>query len=577
MVNSSTLRAASRLSPRMIAYHLKRAARNRLAGRFPRAYAAYIDRVAADVPRLTLGATPAPSKVARQVAAFYHDEYIDQIDAAADGSFTFFGQTVDFGGPEKIDWHHELPVEKDLHLWRMKLCHMGFSCAMLVSGNARQLSALGQMIETLRPKARFDRPGCFSSYWFPYSVSHRILSLLSGYLIARETRDLPQALCRQIEDFLRWNAGFVLANIEHELKNNHVERNLAALCLYLNHTASVPHKLARRLDRDVADIIRACILDDGLLAERSAMYQGLSVMALQVFAGSSFLSQGTRALAADMLGKAERGWAFMTHPDGKIALFNDSWFDEVPDAQAVMHLPAFAPTEILPDAGYARLSDGKFFALMDAGPIGPRWNPGHGHADFLSLEVDLGQERFIVDPGTFQYSTGPRRAFERAAKSHNGPACDGVEPVDYHGCFRVGRMVAARFNRTAPDETGVRGELHLEQGVIRRAVRLLPANGGIAVADDWSAGLAKGVVRLLIPAEWALAGFDDQQATFSLSRPQAEPVTAVIRIDAGRLDACEEGEWACHYLKSEKATRLVLRPTQGGPHDAHLAWRILTG
>jgi len=577
MVNASTLRAASRLSPRMIAYHLKRSGRNRFAKRFPDAYAAHIDRIAAGLPPLAPEGTSASLRMARQVAAFYHDEYRDRIDDAAHGRFTFFGQSVDFGGPEKIDWNHKLPQENDLHLWRMKLGHMGFSCAMLVSGQEGHLLALGQMIETYRPKAKYDCSGCFSSYWFPYSVSHRILSLLSGYLIARENRDLSPVLCSQIEEFLRWNAGFVLANIEHELKNNHVERNLAALCLYFSNVELVPTKLARRLDRDVADIIRACILEDGLLAERSAMYQGLSVMALQIFAATSFLSPATRALATERLAKAERAWAVMTHPDGRIALFNDSWFDEVPEAGAVIGLPELGPLEILPKAGYARLVGENIFALMDAGPIGPRWNPGHGHADFLSVEVDVGQERFIVDPGTYQYSTGPRRAFERAAQSHNGPAFDGVEPVEYHGCFRVGRMVAARLvTGMHTDDGSVMGELQLSEGRLRRALRLLP-DSGLAVEDEWFGGSLTGVVRLLVPAEWELVGIEDQEARFQFPRVDGPPLTAGIRVESGKIEQCNPGEWACHYLKSQKAHSLVLRPSRDSGAATRLSWQVRTG
>ncbi|MDZ4309639.1 MAG: heparinase II/III family protein [Cypionkella sp.] len=562
----------------MIGYHLKRAARNRFVKYFPAVYSGYIDRIAARVPPLQrAGDSVTELEMLRQVAVFYHDEYHEHIDDAMRGCFTFFGQSVDFGGPDKIDWHHELEAEKDLHLWRMKLGHMGFSCAMLISGDDKHHAALGKMIQSYGTRARFDRSGCFSSYWFPYSVSHRILSLLSGYLIARESRFLPPAFCQQIEAFLCWNVGFVLANIEHELKNNHVERNLAALCLYYNHAESISPELARHLDREVAGVIRACILEDGLLAERSAMYQGLSVMALQVFSATSFLSPGTRSLAEERLGKAERAWAVMTHPDGGIALFNDSWFGEVPEAREVIDMPALAPVEMLPAAGYARLSDGNVFALMDAGPIGPSWNPGHGHADFLSLEVDLWKHRFIVDPGTFQYSTGRRRAFERAAQSHNGPTCDELVPVEYHGCFRVGRMVAAQF---VPNAQGggraVSGELRLAQGLVQRKVHLLGSGAGLSICDHWSEGLSDGVVRLLIPEQWKLLGVDGEEARFRCICSPGETRDAVIQVGHGWIESCEPGQWACHYLQSLAAHNIVLRPRENAKSGAQLSWRIET-
>ena len=410
MINLALIRAASRLSPRMFAYHLKRAARNKIARKMPRLYGAYIARQVAALPPLQITGCENIA-LARKVAAFYDIEYRPGAEDAARGVFTLFGTRVDFGAPEKINWHATIPEEEDFHLWRMKLGHMGFICPMLIDRKPDQLEAVERIITGYQATTRYDEPGAFTSYLFPYSVSHRILAILSGFLVAQSEGVLPPALVQQVQDFLHWNAGFVLGNIEHELKNNHVERNLAALCLYLDALDEVPPALAQRLDRDVAEIIDACILPDGLLAERSAMYQGLAVMALMIFAEARTLSQATRDLAQARLDRATRAWAVMTHPDGEIGLFNDSWWGEVPAIDYVMTPPDLAPLEILEDAGYARLQDDQFFVLFDAGPIGPHWNPGHGHADFLSVEIDIQGRRFIVDPGTYQYSTGPRRHF----------------------------------------------------------------------------------------------------------------------------------------------------------------------
>ncbi|QQM32464.1 heparinase II/III family protein [Martelella lutilitoris] len=571
MISLSTFQAVSRLSPRMIGYHLKRLARNKLAPRRPEHYARRIDRLAAGVPKLAPGSLSAQSpaaSMAQAVAAFYREEYRDHIDDAARGRFSFFGQEVDFGGPASIDWHHTVAAENDFHLWRMKLAHMGFICPMLIDGETLHHEAVAEMLAGYRAEARFDRPGCFSSYWFPYSVSHRILAVLSGYLIARRQDTLPAALCDDIEQFLRWNVAFVEENIEHELKNNHVERNLAALCFYYTHAEDVPPGLKRKLDRDVAGIIHACILPDGLLAERSAMYQGLSVMALQVFSQTPFLSEKTRGLAAERLERAKRAWSFMTHPDGEIALFNDSWFGEVPPAHSVIEPARFNASELLPQAGYARLADGGIFALLDAGPIGPRWNPGHGHADFLSAEIDVAGLRFVADPGTYQYSTGPRRMYERSAQSHNGPSCKGLEPVSYYGCFRVGRLAEARLvEAEATDGRAVAGELQLPDGLkLRRELQLIP--NGLAATDRWQGACTGPRVRLTIPREWEVSDRDQREVVFL-----REDVRVRLEVLRGRIADLSTGQWAFRYLKSSDAHILVLEPEET-PGGADLSWRI---
>ena len=50
---------------------------------------------------------------------------------------------------------------------------------------------------------------------------------------------------------------------------------------------------------------------------------------------------------------------------------------------------------------------------------GPRYLPGHGHADILSLEWSTGSRRVLVDQGTYQYAAGPRRRTSRSTLSHN--------------------------------------------------------------------------------------------------------------------------------------------------------------
>ena len=559
-----TLRAAVRLSPRQFRYHLKRAMRNKIARRFPSAYASHIERRARSLPVLASTAPAAAAiDMAKSIAPFYHDEYVASIDDAADGRFSFFGQTADFRSPETIDWHFTVAAESDFHLWRMKLGHMGFVCPMLISGGKRHHDAVSAMLASYRRSANFSTPGCFTSYWFPYSVSHRILAILSGYVLSYSSLD--EQLRADIESFLTWNAGFVVANIEHELKNNHVERNLAALCLYYTCAESVPTGVASRLDREVKRIIDACVLADGFISERSAMYQGLTVMALDVFAKTPFLAEATREFATAMHKKALQAWATMTHPDGEIALFNDSWFGEVPPVSHIVTDDTLTPVSLLPEAGYVRLESDGVFVLMDAGPIGPRWNPGHGHADFLAVEADVAGRRFIVDPGTFQYSTGSRRTFERSAGSHNGPHRRGLEPVEYMGCFRVGRVSEARLGAAESNENAT-GHLSLPDGSeVSRMVSVAP--GIVRFTDTWS-DASDAQVSITVAGEWVPVSRSKSVVEFRLG-----DTYAAIAVVEGGISSVETGEWAHHYLESDPATVLVLEPLSEHV-GAQLVWEI---
>ncbi len=545
-------------------YHLKRKGRNEFARRLPSRYAAHIERVSRGLPALNKSTpTEAALELSRVIAPFYRAEYLSRIDDVTQGRFSFFGKTVSFPSAASVDWHHKIDEETDFHLWRMKLGHMGFVSPMLSDGTEHHHLAVAELLSGYRERADFGTPGCFTSYWFPYSVSHRILAILSGYNLGYDS--ISGDLRDEISAFLRWNAAFVSANIEHELRNNHVERNLAALCFYYSCAQSVPARVASRLDREVRRVIAACVLSDGFIAERSAMYQGLTVMALAVFARTPFLSARTRRLAGDSHLRALQAWATMTHADGEIALFNDSWFEEVPPISEVVGNQVPAPATLLPEAGYARLESDDMLALMDAGPIGPNWNPGHGHADFLSFEADIEGKRFVVDPGTYQYSTGSRRTFERSARSHNGPHSAGYEPVDYAGCFRVGRMSEARFSTATRAEAS--GTLPVRGGgEVSRTITV--ASGLITVADEWSNSAGAGVT-LTVQGEWRVISRNATTVEF-----EAAGLRTTIETIDGTIAQVRTGEWSCRYLSSEPATIVELTPRSRVNGGARAKWQI---
>jgi hypothetical protein len=230
--------------------------------------------------------------------------------------------------------------------------------------------------------------------------------------------------------------------------------------------------------------------------------------------------------------------------------------------------PDFSAVETLPDAGYGRIYHDDIFVLFDAGPIGPASNPGHGHADFLSVEVDIAGRRFIVDPGTYQYSTGPRRMHDRAAAQHNGPAVKGVEPVSYNGAFRVGRLAQASL--VAPEGPGgdaLAGELVLSPGLLRRDIKLVA--DGLSISDMWLGYTAGAQTRLHIPDCWAVVLYDERSVLFEF-----EGVQVRVAVSNGRIASLGFGHWACHYLENRRAHVLDFEPTHGHDLQSYLCWTI---
>jgi uncharacterized heparinase superfamily protein len=96
----------------------------------------------------------------------------------------------------------------------------------------------------------------------------------------------------------------------------------------------------------------------------------------------------------------------------------------------------------LVDSGYFRLRNADAVLLFDAGPLGPRYLMGHGHADTLSFEMSFAGRRLFVNSGTSTYQAGPQRMVGRGSAAHNTVAVDGRDSSEVWSAFRVARAAS---------------------------------------------------------------------------------------------------------------------------------------
>lgn len=96
---------------------------------------------------------------------------------------------------------------------------------------------------------------------------------------------------------------------------------------------------------------------------------------------------------------------------------------------------------VFPDSGYAviRNRESRSTLIFDCGPLGPDYQPGHGHCDLASYELSLRGQRVVVNPGASTYEAGPERSYERSTAAHNTVRIDGEEQAEIWASFRVGR------------------------------------------------------------------------------------------------------------------------------------------
>jgi uncharacterized heparinase superfamily protein len=361
-----------------------------------------------------------------------------------------------------------------------------------------------------------------------------------------------------------WRAAeFLGVTVERYLGFNHgafTEAGLAIGRLVQGRTVLARrsvHRLVHGLERDT--------LRDGMWAERSPTYHIhmlILVDAVRAFADAS----GSRRLT-ELGTRMRTALGAVVHPDGEIAIFNDAATADAPSPMAVGWQPADTPAElVLPAAGYARVQRDSTVLIMDAGPMGPDAVIGHGHADFLAVEVSIGGNRLIVDPGVASITAGPDRQWTRSAHSHNGPTLRGREPAEFFGAYRVGRRGTAWFEAVSFETCGAvslegRCDGYRKWGVmVSRAVRL-DRQGRLCIQDRWQGRRNSGdSVSFLVSGEWALEAVTDQEVRFR----HLDGTAAVLGVATGSL---QRPLAASHFIdgptRPRPATLLVIAARDG--------------
>lgn len=299
--------------------------------------------------------------------------------------------------------------------------------------------------------------------WEPYPTSLRVVNWLTWHLGGNR---LPEICIQSLAVQTRW----LMGRLEYHLLGNHLWSNAKALVFA---GASFEGKEAEKWLAKGLSLLRRelqkQILPDGGHFERSPMYHAivladlLDLVALAGVLPGVFLKQDVavwRESACRML-----HWlSAMTHPDGEIALFNDSAFGISPQ---LSQLRAFAETlgigeglradaavVDLVDSGYVRLQAGPAVLIADIGPIGPDYIPGHAHADTLSFELSVFGQRVITDSGTSRYDESPERLRQRGTAAHNTVEINGEDSSEVWSSFRVARR-ARPFDKRLHEKDGM--------------------------------------------------------------------------------------------------------------------------
>jgi uncharacterized heparinase superfamily protein len=352
----------------------------------------------------------------------------------APGRFRFLNMTAVVSAA--ADWDDP----RQPRLWRYNLHYFDD----LNAHGAPQRSDWHRLL--IRRWVKENRPGSGTG-WEPYPTSLRLVNWIKWGL---QGNRLDSEAVESMAVQTRW----LRKRLETHLLGNHLWSNAKAL-IFSGAFFSGPEadEWLSKGSEIVGTQLREQVLADGGHFERSPMYHALCVEDVLdlVNLAATYPGRVGERLLADLHEIAPRmlHWLrVMTHPDGRISFFNDAAFGIAPEhaelEQYARRLGVGTPgvpldaLQALADSGYVRIARGPAVVICDTGPIGPDHLPGHAHADTLSFEMSIREQRLIVNGGTSTYERSPERQRQRGSAAHSTLVLDGRDSSEVWSAFRVG-------------------------------------------------------------------------------------------------------------------------------------------
>lgn len=373
------------------------------------------------------------------------------------GEFAFLGEVSRVDTPS--DWNH--PAKSKLWLYNLHYLDDLNS----VGADTRHDWHVELVEKWINENAPLAGNG-----WEPYPLSLRLVNLIKW--CARQPSVEPHWLAS-----LGRQAQALTAQVEYHILANHLFANGKALVFAGAFLEGVQADNWLRQGLAILDgETREQFLDDGGHFELSPMYHAIllwDICDLVNLANRSGIDE-LEVRASEWREVIRRGlnWlATMIHPDGEIPFFNDAAFEIAPkladlkvyatmlgcDMQAgeALACEGALSCRYLEDSGYVAVNignNGK--ALLDLARVGPDYQPGHAHADTLSFELSIGDQRVFVNSGTSEYAEGPERLRQRGTAAHNTLMLDRRDSSEVWGSFRVGRRARVTEAMVATDDDG---------------------------------------------------------------------------------------------------------------------------
>ncbi|MDA9325351.1 heparinase II/III family protein [Flavobacteriales bacterium] len=353
------------------------------------------------------------------------------------GNFEFRFLNITHKFEEKIDWNYDTFGK----LWTYNLNYFDF----LNQSSIKQSEALILM------KYYVERTKELKDGLEPYPTSLRCINWIK-YLSKENIQDA------EINKSLYNQYCRLLDNLEYHILGNHLLENGLSLLfgayyfkddvLYLKAKNIINEELEEQILRDGAhfelspmyhQIILDRVLDCIFLMKENPWKKNLELLYFMKVKATEMMS-----------------WLIeITFKDGTIPMVNDSAFGIAPDTSSLLDYAEnlkIIPRKIqLSACGYRKFTNDTYEFFSDVGEVGPKYQPGHAHADTFSFLLTT-DKPFIVDTGLSTYNMGEVREEERSTIFHNTVTINDENSSKVWSGFRVANRANVTIEKDIENE-----------------------------------------------------------------------------------------------------------------------------
>ena len=316
---------------------------------------------------------------------------------------------------------------------------------------------------------------------------------------------------------------FIAANLETDVRGNHLLKNLRALIWGgVVFEGDAAHRWLEAGLRLLRIEIEEQVLPDGGHFERAPGYH--MIVLRDVLETAEFLRRN-REVPLWLLNAQARMLDFLDAilpENGRLPLFKDTALTDDPpplaffDPESAYARLIFGgphrigerktrpSTEFLEASGYAITRSPRHYFMIDVGKPCPDYLPAHTHADMFSYELTIDGAIVVADSGVYEYAEGEWRDWFRSTRAHNTVEVADANQSEVWGSFRVGRRATPSNVKvtTDGDVTMVQGDhdgyQRLDPPVRHR--RTVASTDGLWIVIDelFGDGRTSGVSRIHI-------------------------------------------------------------------------------